>query len=75
MVYHGNHYFATKEDLKLLYSENDIFADATFTPVAGFKKLSPELYIFSVRKELEDKKVIAVPCVFVLTTSKKRRKL
>ena len=43
--YHGNQYFATKEDLKLLYSANDIFVAEIFAPVLRFKEVFPELYI------------------------------
>jgi len=65
-----NRYFCSKEDLKLLFSSDDIYGDATFSPVSGFKRSFPELYILSVRKELGNKKIVAVPCVFVLATSK-----
>ena len=66
----GNHYFLSKEDSKLLYSAFDIYGDATFAPTSGVKKLFPELYILSVRRDLGNNKIIGVPAAFILTTSK-----
>ena len=65
----GNHYFMTRHDSKLLYEANEIYVDGTFKPVAGVKRMFPQLYIFSIRKELSNKSIIAVPCAFVYTTS------
>jgi len=67
----GNAYFLTSKHSKLLYSAFDIFLDATFAPTLGFKHLFPQLEIFSTTKDLGNKKMLGIPCAFVLTTSNK----
>ena len=49
---YGHQYFLTREDSKLLYEANEIYIDGTFRPVSGVKRMFPQLYIFSIRKEL-----------------------
>ena len=65
----GNHYFMTRKDSQRLYEANEIYVDGTFRPVAGVKRMFPQLYIFFVRKVLSNKSIIAIPCAFVYTTA------
>ena len=66
---YGNLYFLTRRDSLLLYEAPEVFCDGTFRPIGGIKRLFPQLYIFSVRRDLPNNAIIAYPCCFVYMTS------
>ena len=54
---------------------DEIYSDATIAPVAGIKELYPELYILGISKDFGNKKIMAVPGVFILMTSKTEKNI
>ena len=62
-----------QEDLQLrrLYEATLLYVDGPFIPVAGVKRMFPQLYIYFIRKEFLKFSVIAVRCAFVYTTMNK----
>ena len=67
----GNLYFFSPKDSKLLAEAIDCFGDGTFAPISGkgVKCHFVQLYILSVRLELQKDAVLSFPCVFVFMTS------
>ena len=55
----GNHYFQSRDDSELLSGAIDVFADGTFKPILGVKNFFQQLYILSVRKELQNGAVMS----------------
>ena len=66
---YGNLYFCTRRDSQLLYEAPELFCDGTFRPIGGIKKLFPQLYIISIRRELPNNAIIAYPCFFIYMVS------